>query len=377
MRLLAFGGWYGSGNVGDDAILIGLRRILAEAMPGSELVALSTDPEQTERVCGVEATRLMSPRRLLAHVGEYHKVFSEADAVVVTGGTPFYDWDHVSRLALWGMARGAGKPVVCFGVGAKEIASVHGRRLIGSLLTRSARISARDQVSQRRLAALSGRGVSLTGDSALFLEPAPRGVVGPILSEVGLSLVSPPVVICPRALSSDNRAHYHDPVGEDNVASIRLSLARLADTLFREGHQVLFAPFHAAEGDDDRKEIAFIRAAMRQRGAATLDRALSPEAAASLLGSASLVVGLRLHSLILAASQGVPVVSVGYDEKIAGFLDMAGVPECLAEPTGLSRKAFDALNGREQLGGIMRESCAWMKARVMREAKMVAGLLSG
>ncbi|MFA5868305.1 MAG: polysaccharide pyruvyl transferase family protein [Candidatus Bathyarchaeia archaeon] len=377
MRLLAFGGWYGSGNVGDDAILIGLRRILAEAMPGSELVALSTDPEQTERVCGVEAARLMSPRRLLAHVGEYRGVFSEADAVIVTGGTPFYDWDHVSRLVHWGMARGAGKPVVCFGVGAKEIASAHGRMLVRSLLTRSVRTSARDQVSQRRLEALSGRGVSLTGDSALFLEPAPRGVVGPILSEAGLSPDSPLVVICPRTLSSDNRAHYHDPVGGDRVASIRLGLARLADALLREGHQVLFVPFHAAEGDDDRREIGVIRGAMRERGAAALDHTPSPEAVASLLGSARLVVGLRLHSLILAASQGVPVVSVGYDEKIAGFLELAGVSEYIVEPNDLRGRAFDALDRREQLGGILHESCAGMKARVMEEAKMVAEILSG
>jgi polysaccharide pyruvyl transferase WcaK-like protein len=377
LRLLAFGGWYGSGNVGDDAILIGLRNILAEAMPGSELVALSTDPEQTERVCGVEAARLMSPRRLLTHVGEYRGVFSEADAVMVTGGTPFYDWDHVSRLAHWEMARGAGKPVVCFGVGAKEIVSVHGRRLVRSLLTGSVGISARDRVSQRRLEALSGREVSLTGDSALFLEPAPRGVVGPILSEAGLSPDSSPVVICPRALSGDNRAHYHDPVGEDRVASIRLGLARLADALLREGHQVLFVPFHAAEGDDDRREIGVIKAAMGERGAAALDHAPSPEAVASLLGSARLVVGLRLHSLILAAARGVPVVSVGYDEKIAGFLALAGVPGCLAEPPDLRVKAFDALERREHLGSVLRESCTMMKARVTQEAERVAGLLSG
>jgi polysaccharide pyruvyl transferase WcaK-like protein len=377
LRLLAFGGWYGSGNVGDDAILIGLRGILGEAMPGSELVALSTDPEQTERVCGVEAARLMSPRGLMSHIGEYRGVFSEVDAVIVTGGTPFYDWDHASRLVHWGMARGSGKPVFCFGVGAKEITSVHGRRLVGSLLTRSARVSARDRVSQMRLERLSGRGVSLTGDSALFLGPAPRDVVGPILSEAGLDPDSSPVVICPRTLSSDNRSHYHDPIGKDRVASIRLGLARLADALLREGHQVLFVPFHSAEGDDDRREIGVVRAAMREQGVAALDHVPSPGEAAALLGSASLVAGLRLHSLILAAAQGVPVISVGYDEKIAGFLALARVSECLVEPCDLRSKALDTLERREHFSSALRESCACMKARVIQEAKVVAGLLPG
>ena len=53
MRLVVFGGWFGSMNLGDDAILIGLRNVLGRAMPGVELVALSTDP-------GYAASRLSS-----------------------------------------------------------------------------------------------------------------------------------------------------------------------------------------------------------------------------------------------------------------------------------------------------------------------------
>ena len=50
MRFVVFGGWFGSGNLGDDAILIGLRRILTGIYPDAEVVALSTDPEYTKRV---------------------------------------------------------------------------------------------------------------------------------------------------------------------------------------------------------------------------------------------------------------------------------------------------------------------------------------
>ncbi len=376
MRLLAFGGWYGSGNVGDDAILMGLRRILTEAAPGSRLVALSSDPAQTERVCGVEAARLLNPRGLPRHAAEYKRLFSGVDGVLVTGGTPFYDWDHASRLMHWGLALGSRKPVVCFGVGAKDVSSLHGRALIASLLMRSARVSARDRVSQRRLEALSGRAVSLTGDSALFLDPAPRNSTYNLLSEVGLSLDRPLVVVCPRFLSRDNRRHYHDPVSDERIASIRLGLACLADTLLEEGYRVLFVPLHGAEGDDDLREIGAIRASMRRRDSESLSFVPSPQVAASLLGSARLVVGLRLHSLIIAASQGVPVVSVGYDEKIAAFLDLAGAPGCLSEPVDLPVVASHAL-GDAGLGETLRQSCTQMRDRVMSEAREVVALLSG
>ena len=97
MRLVVFGGWFGSRNLGDEAILVGLRNVLGRAVPGVELVALSTDPEYTERVCGVEAVKLRSPRGLVRNREEYLRVFEEADGCVVSGGTPIYDYGLLSR----------------------------------------------------------------------------------------------------------------------------------------------------------------------------------------------------------------------------------------------------------------------------------------
>jgi len=52
LRFAVFGGWFGSGNLGDDAILIGLRKVLERVFPRVEIVTLSTDPAHTRRVCG-------------------------------------------------------------------------------------------------------------------------------------------------------------------------------------------------------------------------------------------------------------------------------------------------------------------------------------
>lgn len=87
--MLVYGGWYGSGNLGDEAILVGVRNIFRKALPEAKLKVLSIDPGRTESVCDVEAVKLESPRSVIRNRGRYLDLFRNANACLVTGGTPF------------------------------------------------------------------------------------------------------------------------------------------------------------------------------------------------------------------------------------------------------------------------------------------------
>jgi polysaccharide pyruvyl transferase WcaK-like protein len=88
----------------------------------------------------------------------------------------------------------------------------------------------------------------------------------------------------------------------------------------------------------------------------------------SLLREADVVVGLRLHSLILAASMGTPAVSVAYDEKVGGFMELSGARELLVEPCNLGATAVKAAGDKDELGERLMASCNEQRRRILREA---------
>lgn len=376
MRFAVFGGWFGSGNLGDDAILIGLRKVLERVFPRVEIVTLSTDPAHTRRVCGVGAIDLMGARGLFrrgdASLSAYIQAFRGADACLVSGGTPIYDYGHLSRGFHFGFPRITRTPLVCFGVGVKSIKSVVGASSIRTLLRGARLVSTRDVPSRDELVRLGVCGVSVTGDSGLFLEPAEREDALRLLTEGGVDISRPMTAICPRFLSTQHRRHYHDPLSPVEVSRIRRGVAGVADHLLSLGFEVVFLPFHRGSVDNDLAEIRAIVSLMHGSASKIIEGDLLPGEALSVLGCMKLVFGLRLHSLIFAASRGVPVVGVNYDFKIRGFMELAGAGECLCEVSGEPRSWVEVvdrvLDDGGVLGRVISRSCGEMRARILDEA---------
>jgi len=387
LRFLVFGGWFGSRNLGDDAILIGLREILRRVLPEVEITAFSTDPEYTRRVCGVGAVPLRSPRSMLGRdaargAASYLSAFTEADACLVSGGTPIYDYGHMTRIFYFGLPRLMGRRLACFGIGAKPVRSWRGRRLVKALLDQALLISTRDEPSRAIIKALGvEKAVRVTGDSSLFMEPLEAEAGLRRLTRSGVDVSKPMAAICPRVLSTDYKPHYHEEISSEAISRIRLSVALAADHLVSEGYEVVFLPMHEVPPDDDRREIEIIANLMKTGNPKVVGGGLLPQEAMAVLGRMEVVVGLRLHSLILAAAQGVPVVTVNYDSKVGGFMDLADVGTFYCRPEDgaetLIHHVDRALNEEGDISRRLNRSCSRMRARIWEEAKRLAAALEG
>jgi len=371
MEVLVYGGWFGSGNLGDEAILIGVRNILKKHLPEARLTALSIDPDYTERTCGVEAVKLESPRTVIKNRRTYFDLFKEAKACIVTGGTPFYDYGHLSRIIHMGLPSIKEKKLICFGVGSKPIKSLKGREITRRILRHSLSISTRDQPSKDILMGVmrnsrNGRlpRVNLTGDSGLFLD-----------STLRVNGKGDTVYFCPRRLMDANKKLYHEKIDIQAISRVRHMQAIAADGLVDMGYEVVFMPFHTVYPDDDFEEIRVIRNLMKRESQVT-PRPCSPETGLRMIGESAMVVGMRLHSLVLAASCGVPFTSIEYDIKIGGFMDHMGLDGLKCSPEGGLRSLAEAsetiLENRGEVSRKIRSRVSEVRRLISDDADRLA-----
>ncbi|MCD6530088.1 polysaccharide pyruvyl transferase family protein [Candidatus Bathyarchaeota archaeon] len=273
MKILCWGWWKDSGNLGDIAIWHGIQKIFRD----HQLYTLPST--QIDRF----------------------RLIQKVDMVMVTGGTPLYDYGHLGRTLNFLMPKMMRKPLVLFGVGMKLIKSRKGRMLIRRLIESADFITVRDPITKKMMKNLGvKKDIQVTGDSAMVLKP----------KKVPFSN-SDFVLSVPRYLSLDYKRHYHDQMTIYEIETVK----KWFYDRIKEEDDVIWMPFHTNHYDDDLKIIRELNRNSRP----VITQKLTPEETLYIIEKAKKVIGLRLHSLIFAYMRGIPFETYPYDMKIIGF----------------------------------------------------------
>ena len=330
--VLIWGGWYGSRNIGDTAILLGLKQLIQRVNESQEVYVqvMSTDPDYTSThgVTGKKAlvkSELFQPWAWLRVLG----AFARPDLVVVSGGTPFFDSSHAIRTLYLLLPIVFRVPFVIFGAGVKPLRSWYGRRSIPWLLRRAESVSVRDEDSQRILADLGVQRVALTADSAFFAKPADPDLLAPLLEAYGVLEEDSLLVVAPRVLSTDRKRLYlQEQMTEALIRDTPLCLASAINRLAGKFDRILVMAMHFHGPDSDVPLIQAIMSQVSARNVQLVDRELRPEMAIALFRRARLVLGVRLHALLLASSMGTPIVGIAYEQKVRSLFERLELQGC-------------------------------------------------
>jgi polysaccharide pyruvyl transferase CsaB len=303
MRVLV-SGYHGMGNLGDEAVLAAFVQHLKGIDPGATCVALSGEPTETSAAYGIEAV----PR---ASLGAIIRQVRRADIVVSGGGSLLQDVTgrksvpyYLGIIILACMMK---RPVSIYAQGLGPLNHAFSRWLVKRILSRTSVITVRDEGSARLLHELG------------VLKPEPVVVADPAFA---LTPRKPDESITVRGPNTVMFCFRPWPGTCDREAEYAECIDRAVLDL---GITPVFLAFHPHQDVEISLRIAE-RCTAGGKKPAVIPCDMPPQEALGLISRAEMVVGMRLHSLIFAATTGVPAVAIDYDPKIRAHCRLIAEP---------------------------------------------------
>ncbi len=328
-------GYYGFGNLGDEALLAIIVERLRRRHTDCAIDVLTGDPAGTARAYGVEVTPRKDWRAVRAAI-------AAADVVISGGGGLLQNVTSMGSLLYYAgiirMAVGAKKPTMIFAQSVGPL-DLWGRAVVRECCRGVARATVRDERSRVILAPLvAGTPVERTADPVFLLAP---GEAPLDLDAEGLGAASDPlVVVSVRRWQNADRT----------ASALATAVDRLAAAY---GARVAFLPLGGAA--DAEASTVVIR---RCRSNPVLLPNYSLAQAAQVIGRARLVIGMRLHALIIAARLGIPFVALPYDPKVSALIDDLRYPLGPLFVPGATVPAADEIESRIDMAWARRAELA-------------------
>jgi polysaccharide pyruvyl transferase WcaK-like protein len=330
--ILVRGTWLESYNVGDNAIIEGLKSALKGR---GELKALTGDVARVRRWLEIDAVKIINARNPLLFLRIFREVRS-ARAFLLTGGTPLYN-DVIQMFINYLISlicRLFGVPVFVFGVSYRECPSKLVRLVVAGIFRNCEKIYFREYGSIERVKDVYGdvviAKVGFLPDPATQIDSG--ALAPPAIADIANNIPIPEqpyVVLCPRDFSakkSFSNHHYDLDFDVDKYLSqLSFCLKQLLETT---EYQIVFLPMNVEAPDDDGVVASYLfslyEESYRER-MTVIDAQLHPVSVAKIFRDASFSITVRFHAGVLSCSNGTPMISLAYDKKnidIAEVLEM-------------------------------------------------------
>lgn len=319
-------GVYGKGNFGDEALLEVVASELRQVLPNCEIHVFCSGPEAVRRRFGFHALTRTPASDLLRKLG----IVRRSRLVVVGGGTLLCDNGGGLRDAvgivtfffwLW-LARLFGVPTVLYGQGFGPARGPFIRFGLWMVRFACTETTVRDTASYELLTAVAGRrgrihlGADPVAAADRYLPATVRQRVDPALA-ARIDALRPFVMLALRYPKLDSLDDSREQLGR--VGTTAVALCRHA------GVNVVLFPTHLSDEFVDDRPVMDLLERMLVGGGISSTRIAraswhSLDDAAYWLQSAEMVFGDRLHAMLVAALNRVPVAGVAIENKISGCL---------------------------------------------------------
>ena len=333
-------GAYGMRNAGDEAVLDAILASMRAIDPEMPVTVLSRDPAGTEAVHGARALHTFNLFGLLRVM--------RRSALYLNGGGSLIQ-DVTSSRSIWYYlftlfaAHLCGCRVMMYGCGVGPVSRPFNRRLAARVINRCVdAVTLREEESLDTLKALGvdKPEIQVAAEPALCLPPAPEAELDALWERLGLDRNERYFCFCPRRWA-----------GMEEKLPL---FAAAAEHVWRS--HGLTPLLLSVNQNQDGGTVEALRALLGEEiPCRAVTEAMRVPELIGLLSRMEGVLAMRLHVLIFAASQAVPMAGVCYDPKVKGFLDYVGERNYVE---------YERLETAEQLCGLIDAAAGSDRARL-------------
>jgi polysaccharide pyruvyl transferase WcaK-like protein len=309
MRTICLHGYYGNGNMGDDAILFATERII-EQIPNIKLEVVGHPVPFINTRLGRTIAKLPYGGTLLYtyHTRQMLKQTDKTEALILGGGGILCDRksrDVTKDVRLIERMQSKQKPTMVYAVGVPSLWRQKSKELIKKVVEAADYTSCRDPTSAERI---ENTGVTVpvhvTGDPATKI---PK-LLGIHLKTKKLDLQKMNICISLRKTRKNGK--------------IIKAIVKLVNYFIKNyDARIKFIPMRTRWYADDRVVHNFVRRNLNNYNVSFFNERPSVEEFVKELIDTTLTIGVPLHSTLLSASMGVPYIAIRYTPDILSFME--------------------------------------------------------
>lgn len=357
-------GYYGCGNAGDEAVLAGIRDgFRLRCGDRASLTALSQRPADTRALHGIDSADRMDIRALRATIGS-------SDLLISGGGSLLQDITSFKSLLYYlfvmRIATSSRVPVMLYAQGIGPLRRGISRKLVRMTVNRAAYITVRDEGSAELLREIGvcTPSIEVTADPAFALEPADYPLIAETMAREKIPRDSGTIGVAFR------------PWGDPTASPIDLYRNLLAELESRTKCSCILLPMHHPD------DLDFARRLATGTDYPIIEGAYPPNVVLGLVSQMSMVVAMRLHTLIFAARAGVPPFALAYDPKVCQLMNRLDLVESTVgwnsfDAAEVASRVAETLSRRLEAVTRLHERTRECESAALRNCDVALRLLGG
>lgn len=348
-------GYYGFDNIGDEAVLQSIIGALREEMPEVNIVVLSNSPQKTKAFYGVNSVNRWK-------VKEVSNVIKTSSLLISGGGSLLQDVTSNKTipyyLGIIKMAQFFKKPVILYSQGVGPVNKGFNRTLIKMVCSKVNHIFVREVGSKKLLEEMKVKApITVAIDPVLGIKAKDS-----IMSKVKEKVREDKTV-----------GVYIRPW--KNTDQIARELAPALEHMSELGYSIYMIPMYYNEDVEAAKAVV----AKLKCKVNIIEKELTIDEAVAYTASFDMIIGMRLHSLIMAGAVGTPMIALSYDPKVKGFMGEMNLSYCVDTETidkdALIKMVDELTNNLELEKENVKKAYEMHKEKVYLPAKHIKELL--